>query len=181
MWMIDIQSPEALLARQLASQRTGFAIAGPGPLQSDLFPILEYAAPRAFYLGTGSRMLDRFDERTRQQLLAPPGKNATLASLPESNAQFIFSDFSTVNGELFSCFFGSTPNAGVPCVFQTPQPVPPPASDGSAMSAAEKAFHDGDLVQAEALTATALKQNPNDPQAGYLMRVLEREKESQTK
>ena len=49
MWMIDIQSPEALLARQLASQQTGFAIAGPGPMQSDLFPILEYAAPRAFF------------------------------------------------------------------------------------------------------------------------------------
>ena len=181
MWMIDIQSPEALLARQLASQRTGFAIASPGPLQSDLFPILEYAAPRAFYLGTGSRMLDRFDERTRQQLLAPPGKNATLASLPESNAQFIFSDFSTVNGELFSCFFGSMPNAGVPCVFQTPQPVPLPASDGSTMSAAEKAFHDGDLAQAEALTTAALKQNPNDSQSGYLMRIIGREKTSQIK
>ena len=76
MWMIDLQSPEALLARQLASQQTAFAIPGPGPLQSDLFPILEYAAPRAFFLGTGSRMLDRFDERTRQQLLAPPGKNS---------------------------------------------------------------------------------------------------------
>ena len=56
--MIDIQSPEALMARQLASQRTGFAIAGDGPMQSDLFPVLEYAAPRAFYLVTGSRMLD---------------------------------------------------------------------------------------------------------------------------
>ena len=50
MWMIDIQSPEALLARQLASQRTGFAIAGDGPIQSDLFPILEYSAPRKRFL-----------------------------------------------------------------------------------------------------------------------------------
>jgi len=177
MWMIDIQSPEALLGRQLASQQTGFAIAGPGPMQSDLFPILEYAAPRAFFMGTGSRMLDRFDERTRQQLLAPPGKNAALASLPEGNAQLIFSDFSTVNGELFSCFFGAAANAGVPCVFQTPQPVPPPASDAGAVSNAERAFHAGDLAQAETLTAMALKQNPNDAQAAYLMRVIGREKQ----
>jgi hypothetical protein len=146
-------------------------------MQSDLFPILEYAAPRAFFMGTGSRMLDRFDERTRQQLLAPPGKNAALASLPEGNAQLIFSDFSTVNGELFSCFFGAAANAGVPCVFQTPQPVPPPASDAGAVSNAERAFHAGDLAQAETLTAMALKQNPNDAQAAYLMRVIGREKQ----
>ena len=64
MEMIDMHSPEALMARQLASQRTGFAIAGKGPVQSDLFPILEDEAPRAFYLGSGSSMLDHFDERT---------------------------------------------------------------------------------------------------------------------
>ena len=51
MEMIDVHSPQALMARQLASQQTGFAIAGQGPIQSDLFPILEYEAPRAFYLG----------------------------------------------------------------------------------------------------------------------------------
>jgi spermidine synthase len=178
MWMIDIQSPEALLARQLASQQTAFAIPGPGPLQSDLYPILEYAAPRAFFLGTGSRMLDRFDERTRQQLLAPPEKNVTLAALPESAAQFIFSDFSTVNGELFSCFFGDNSSAGVPCVFQTPQPSPAPAANGTPVNRAEQAVHAGDLTQAEAFTGLALKQNPNDAQAGYLMRVIEREKQT---
>jgi predicted membrane-bound spermidine synthase len=178
MWMIDIQSPEALMARQLASQRTGFAIANPGPLQSDLFPVLEYSAPRAFYLGTGSRMLDRFDERTRQQLLAPAEKNATLAALPPGNAQLVFSDFSTVNGELFSCFFGGNPGAAVPCVFQTPQPSPPPASDASPVSSAEKAFQAGDLNQAELIASAALRQNPNDTQAAYLLRVIEREKTS---
>ncbi len=178
MWMIDIQSPEALMARQLASQRTGFAIASPGPLQSDMFPILEYAAPRAFFLGTGSRMLDHYDERTRQQLLAPAEKNATLAALPELNAQFIFSDFSTVNGELYSCFFGGPSSASVPCVFQTPQPAPSPASDGSLVSKAEQAFQAGDLSQAEALTEQALKQNATDTQAGYLLRVIERQKQT---
>ncbi|MDD5141429.1 MAG: fused MFS/spermidine synthase [Verrucomicrobiales bacterium] len=177
MWMINIESPEALLARQLASQRTGFAIAGKGSIQSDLFPVLEYAAPRAFFLGTGSRVMWGYDERTRQQLLAPAEKTATLAALPMANVQLVFSDFFTVNGDLFGCVFGTAPNAGVPCVFQTPQPVPPPMSDGSAVSAAEKAFHAGNLVQAEALTATALKQNPSDAQAGYLLRIIEREKQ----
>jgi predicted membrane-bound spermidine synthase len=178
LWMIDIQSPEALLARQLASQRTGFAIAGDGPIQSDLFPILEYAAPRAFFMGNRSEMLWRFDERTWQQLLAPADKAATLAALPPANTQLVFSDFSTINGDLFACVFGTAPNAGVPCVFPTPQTVPPPASDGGAVAQAEQLFHAGDLNQAEALTALALKQNPGDAQAAYLMRVIGREKAS---
>ncbi len=177
LWMIDLQSPEALMARQLASQQTAFAIPGPGPWQSDLFPILEYAAPRAFFLGTGSRMLDHYDERTRQQLLAPAEKNATLAALPEAAAQFIFSDFSTVNGELFSCFFGGG-SPKVPCVFQTPQPSPPPASDGSAVAKAEQLFHAGDLAGAEGYATLALSQNPQDAEAGYVLRVIERKKPS---
>jgi hypothetical protein len=176
MAMININSPEALLARQLASQRTGFAIAGAGPIQSDLFPILEYAAPRAFFIGNGTRLLDQFDERTRQQLLAPPEKRAVLHSLSLENAQYVFSDFSTINGELFGCLFGAGPNAGVPCAFQTPQSMPPPASDGSDVANAEKAFQAGDLDQAETFTTMALKQNPDDAQAGYVSRVVEREK-----
>ncbi len=64
-----------------------------------------------------------------------------------ANVQLVFSDFFTVNGDLFGCVFGTAPNAGVPCVFQTPQPTPPPAADGSAVSKAEQAFHAGDLGQ----------------------------------
>lgn len=174
--MIDIQSPEALLARQLASQRTAFAIAGNGPIQSDLFPILEYAAPQAFYIGSNSQMLDEYDERTRQQLLAPPEKRATLAALPVVNAQLIFSDFSTVNGELFSCLFGATPPA--PCVFNISPSPSAPMSDGSVVAQAEKAFAAGNLAMAEQIVAFALKQSPTDSQASYLMRVIEREKET---
>ena len=58
--------------------------------------------------------------------------------------------------------------------------MPSPASDGSAVSNAEQLFHAGDFEQAEAMTEMALKQNPNDVQAGYLLRVIEREKKSQT-
>jgi hypothetical protein len=174
--MINIKSPEALLARQLASQRTGFAIAGPGPIQSDLFPILEYKAPEAFFMGNGTRMLEQFDERTRQQLLAPPDKDAVLRSLSTAQAQYVFSDFSTINGELYGCLFGSSIGANVPCIFQTPLPCPPPAADGSLVSTAERAFYEGNLEQAENLTTQALRYNPNDVLAGYLSRIIGREK-----
>jgi spermidine synthase len=176
MAMININSPDALLARQVASQNTGFAIPGPGRMQSDLFPILEYAAPKAFFLGEGTQLLDQFDERTRQQLLAPEEKNLELHSLSQAEAQYVFSDFSTINGELYGCLFGYPSSANIPCVFQTPQPLPPPGADGSAVAGAEKAFQAGDLTQAEALITLALKQNPNDAQASYVMRVIEREK-----
>jgi len=61
---IGIDSPEAFLARQFASQRTAFAIPGPGRWQSDIFPVLEYEAPLAFFIGATASGLSRFDERT---------------------------------------------------------------------------------------------------------------------
>lgn len=181
MAMINLNSPTALLARQVASQRTGFAIAGPGPIQSDLFPILEYEAPKAFFMGQGTRLLDRFDERTRQQLLASPEKGAFLHSLSMRDAQYVFSDFSTINGELYGCLFGYPSSANVPCVFQTPQPSPPPAQDGSDVSKAELAFRNGDLNLAEEILKTTLKKNSSNELAGYVMRVVEREKKLRDK
>jgi predicted membrane-bound spermidine synthase len=129
---IGIRSPEALLARQLASQRTAFAIPGGGPIQSDLFPVLEYAAPRALYLGDNSRMLEKFDERTRQQLLAPADKLAILQSLPPEQVQSIFSEFTTINSDLFVSVRGLAPAATLPCVFNPNSPrttIPAPPAD----------------------------------------------------
>ena len=174
MEMIDMHSPEALLARQLASQRTGFAIAGKGPIQSDLFPILEYEAPRAFYLGTGSSILDHYDERTYQQLLAPADKREVLHSFNNANTQIIFSDFSTVNEQLYGCLFGNPSSAGIPCAFQTPLPTPPPGGLGAILDQAEKVFSAGDLSEARRLAALALQQKPDDAMAGYVSRVIER-------
>lgn len=135
---IGIRSPEALLARQLASQRTAFAITGGGPIQSDLFPVLEYAAPRAFYLGDNSRMLEKFDERTRQQLLAPADKLAILQSLPPEQVQSVFSEFTTINSELFVSVRGLAPAATLPCVFNTNSPrttIPAPPADNPTKAA----------------------------------------------
>ena len=178
MWMIDIESPEALLAKQLASQRTAFAIGGEGPMQSDLFPILEYSAPRAFYIGEKSRVLDRYDERTWRQLLAPHGNREALQSAGLVNPRLIFGTFSTVNGELFGSLIGNPANAAVPNVFPTPNPSPQPASDGSAMSAAERAFAAGNFEQAEQFAKLARVENPKDPLALYITRVIERQKQS---
>ena len=174
MAMINIKSPEALLARQVASQRTGFAIAGEGPLQSDMFPVLEYAAPEAFFMSAGSRMLERYDERTQQQLLAPPEKRAALRSLSAPEAQYVFSDFSTMSGELYGCLFGNLSSNNVPCAFNTSESAPAPGSGGTVLDQAEKAFSNGNLSQARQLAALALKQKPDDVMAGYVARVIER-------
>lgn len=97
---IGIVSPEALWVRQLASQRTAFAIAGDGPVQTDLMPLLEYEAPRAFYIGTTANMLNDFDERTKQFRSAPPEKRAVLASLDDATVRSVFSKHGTVNVDL---------------------------------------------------------------------------------
>jgi hypothetical protein len=179
---IGIQFPEALLARQLASQRTAFAIAGDGPTQSDLFPVLEYAAPRAFYVGINAKMFERFDERTRQQAVAPPDKLTTLHSLSVPEVRSIFFPFSTVNGELLDSLLGKEAGANVPSVFK---PNAPPAmsedSDESTatLSRAMVALHSGDLKQAGQLAVLAQQQNPTNPQAAYVTRIIDREQQLQ--
>jgi hypothetical protein len=98
---IGIVSPEALLVRQLASQRTAFAIAGDGPIQTDLFPVLEYEAPQAFFIGTTANMLNDFDERTKQFRNAPPEKRAVLTALDDATIRSVFNKHGTINGDLY--------------------------------------------------------------------------------
>lgn len=92
---IGLATPEAVLARQFASQRTAFAIATPGPIQRDSFPLLEYAAPRAMYIYSGqqAQRLQHFDERTYQSYIAPLEKNRVLAQLDDAALKGIFCDF----------------------------------------------------------------------------------------
>jgi hypothetical protein len=143
---IGLHSPAALLARQLASQRTAFAIAGEGPIQADLFPILEYEAPRAFYLGARSTMLAEFDERTRQADLAPAEKYRVLEALDDATLKAVFGEHHSINEELFRqlqlrLYGGWIPGSGseapspvLPGVFAPPQrtaanPNPPQAAN----------------------------------------------------
>jgi len=179
---IGIHSPEALLARQMASQRTAFAIPGDGPIQSDLFPVLEYAAPRAFYIGISAKVFERFDERTRQQAVAPPDKLATLRSLTVTDVRSVFFPFSTVNKELLDGLLGREAGANVPCVFKTN--APPAMSEGSdesavTLSRAVAALHADDWKQAGQLAALALQQNPANAQAAYVARIIDREQQLQ--
>ena len=100
---IGLTTPAAVLARQLASQRTAFAVPGPGPIQRDDFPILEYEAPRALYMYLNHRAerLQRFDERTVQMDLAPLEKNRALAKLDAASLNTIFvSTFPSMNPDL---------------------------------------------------------------------------------
>ena len=79
---LKITTGVGLWAKQLASQKTAFAIAGDGPIQTDDFPILEYAAPEAFFRGEEARTLHLYDERTMQFPLASKDKIQTLRALP---------------------------------------------------------------------------------------------------
>jgi spermidine synthase len=97
---IGIHKPEALWARQLASQDTAFAIPGDGPTQTDTFPVLDYVAPQAFYIGVSSSVLEQFDERTAQSGLASDAKAKSLASLSTEDLKSIFKGFNSVNASL---------------------------------------------------------------------------------
>lgn len=98
---IGFKSPSDLLARRVASQRTAYAIAGNGPIQRDKFPVLEYAAPRSFYLGLGSQLVMRFDERSVQRELAPVESQTLLPQLADDQIKEIFK-YASVNAELRS-------------------------------------------------------------------------------
>jgi hypothetical protein len=100
---LGLATPEAVLARRIASQRTAFAIPGPGPIQGDNFPILEYTAPRAFYIYVGRIGVSRlkgFDERTWQMDLASAEANNDLAKLDPPTLKKIFSDNRCANSDL---------------------------------------------------------------------------------
>jgi hypothetical protein len=140
---IGIKSPEALWARQLASQGTAFAIPGRGPIQSDLFPVLEYEAPRAFFIGATAAALSLFDERTWQKDLMAQDKRAALVQLDVPQLISIFAVYTSVNEQLnryVSLRFHSESNPGavmddgtMPCIFRpaNAQPIQPQIPDSA--------------------------------------------------
>jgi spermidine synthase len=60
---IEITSLPTLLSLQIASDGTVRKIAGRGRLNEDHFPILEYEAPKAFFLGSVAGAIQSYDER----------------------------------------------------------------------------------------------------------------------
>lgn len=134
---IGLKTPETILTRQIASQRTAVAIAGDGPIQSDAFPVLEYAAPKAFYIAAFAQQLFLFDERTWQTALAPSEKNAALGSIPKEDLDAVFAKYTFSNRELLQYMnwrranLGSDGKHGVypinpyfPAVFRPPESYP---------------------------------------------------------
>ncbi len=97
---LRIVSPAALWARQVASQKTASAIAGDGPIQEDEFPYLEYAAPKAFFLGGAANRMYFFDERTVQFPLADRAKTMALRGLPNDELLQSFSLFNASSPDL---------------------------------------------------------------------------------
>jgi len=96
---IGLHAPATLWARQLASQRTARLFIENGPEQSDEFPVLEYEAPRAFFIGAAAKEFLQFDERTRQHPLAPPPKRAALHTASAALLAPVFPQFGSVNPE----------------------------------------------------------------------------------
>lgn len=97
---IGLPTPESVFLRQVASQRISFAIAGDGPVQSDFFPILEYAAPKAFFMGITASQLYLFDERTWQSVFVADEKRRALLGLGEDILGRGFLEFGTASAEL---------------------------------------------------------------------------------
>lgn len=176
---IGLVIPESLFARQVASQSTAYAIAGDGAIQSDGFPVLEYEAPRAFYLGANATRLFQFDERSRQARLAPAAKQAAAGLLTRDRLREVFRQFPTENpsirrllearpasraaadpGESSTLFVGAKPDAEVSV-------APAPASverqrfaaaigllDGNEQSRAAAVQELRSLVQAASMSST---------------------------
>ncbi|MCI0538293.1 MAG: fused MFS/spermidine synthase, partial [Verrucomicrobiales bacterium] len=97
---IGLRTPESVFIRQVASQRICFAIAGEGPVQSDFFPILEYAAPKAFFMGISAVQVYLFDERTWQSAFVTDEKRKALLGLPEDILGKSFLEFGTGSADL---------------------------------------------------------------------------------
>jgi predicted membrane-bound spermidine synthase len=156
-----LNSPEAIWSRQLASQSTAFAIPDPGLIQTDERPILEYDAPRAFFIGGVSHLLWHFDERSAQVAIAPKAKRQVLASLSARAVSDIFQAVPSINGDLSTILrrrLNGTENSfrndpfsdlsSAPCIFlprtQPASPGKPPIPPGASETLKR-------LLEAEAL------------------------------
>jgi spermidine synthase len=176
---IGINSPTALFARQLASQRTAFAIPGDGPLQQDWMPLLEYHAPKAFFLGTRSSLLATFDERTWQQYHAPTWKRDLFPSLSDDDLRSIFRKDGSVNPDIMfyvrnrlgtnnTLTIARSPNIFRPTNFLMTASADPPAPAQIIKASLNK----GDLSKAKSVLEEALKSKPDDAELQYLSRLM---------
>jgi hypothetical protein len=183
---IGLRSPANVFTRLLASHQTAHAMLEDGPRQSDEFPILEYAAPEAFFIGERATRIFRYDERTRQMAFAPEWRKKLLRGIPTATLNEIFGEYSTGNPDLYKYLTWRVSQAGsgdthavydldvaMPIVFRPPQSyalgVPRDASESEAkLIAAEREILTSQAVfTADALGAieTILQKEAAAPQA----------------
>ena len=196
---IGLRAPEALWARQFASQRTARLFIENGPEQSDEFPVLEYEAPKAFFIGASAKEFLRFDERTGQHVLASPEKRAALAAAPADLLGSIFTEFGSVNPEAqlaASSRVNNLTNAAalpVPSVFTPPLTEAefqtllarvetalrsaatnaPPLKTSDLTEAVRECVARGERTRAQALLQASAGRLPNSAEARYLLRACE--------
>ena len=68
---LGIESFPTILSLQMASDEGVRKAAGKGRVNEDLFPLLEYEAPKAFFLNQSSQFLISYDERTHPRERSP--------------------------------------------------------------------------------------------------------------
>ena len=129
---MGLRTPELVWARQFASQRTTRLFIENGPMQSDEFPVLEYEAPKAFFIGASAAEFRHFDERVRQHQLAPPPKRLALAAAPAALLLPVFPVHGTVNADAAVVL-----NARVHSLTNALAPAPPPSIFTPPRAAAE--------------------------------------------
>jgi predicted membrane-bound spermidine synthase len=113
--LAGLRSPASVWARQLASQRTAWAIAGEGSLLTDARPRLASEAPLAFFVGASSRCMLAFDERWSVSWLAPDEKRHQLGTLPAPLVRSVFDPFPSYLGVLSEHLLGSSADSSAGC------------------------------------------------------------------
>ena len=184
---IGLTAPEALWARQLGSQKTARLFIENGPEQSDEFPVLEYAAPRAFFVGASAKEFLQFDERTRQHQLAPQPKRNALSAASAALLAPVFPQFGSVNPDAAQAasartgiFAPSRSDSDFKLLVLSVEQklraggtnqTPPAASEVG--DAVRECIARGELERAKALFASAGDRLQNSAELRFLVRVWE--------
>ena len=92
--------------------------------------MLEYEAPKAFFIGASAKEFLQFDERTRQHLLAPLPKRAALHALSAAQLAPVFPQFGSVNPEAALAANARAHSLTNPAALPPPRSIfTPPRSD----------------------------------------------------
>ena len=160
---IGVGTPETLLARLFASQRTASAIAlSPGAIQTDGFPVLEYEAPVAFFIGAKAQRIMRFDERTWQAGFASTERRGALLALDEKAIRGVF-ERDSINRELWATVAERLKRAKYTSGQPAPTAIAPSLFDPSSTNVASWLPPDASPALKELITARVqLQQGEGD-------------------